>query len=97
VSGSILDYYRGGYDESTIGGNLVFENNTVTDSGEVGGVLIKNRGIVNLELANNTFTNNPVKLIAILWGEKDQKPVGNTISDSGKIEIVQNLKLKLMY
>jgi poly(beta-D-mannuronate) lyase len=97
VSGSILDYYRGGYDESTIGGNLVFENNTVTNSGEAGGILIKNRGIVNLVLKGNSFKNNPVKLIAILWGEKGQKPMGNTISQSGKVEIVQNLKLKLMY
>lgn len=99
ISGSILDYYRGGYDESTIGGNLVFENNTVTNSGasEKDSTLIKNRGIVNVELKNNTFKNNPVKLIAILWGEKGQKPVENTIDNSGKVEIVQNLKLKLMY
>ncbi|WP_133471237.1 chondroitinase-B domain-containing protein [Paraglaciecola marina] len=97
ISSVILDYHRGGYDESTIGGNLVFANNTVTGSGEDGGLLIKNRGIVNLELKNNTFKNNPVKLIAILWGEKGQKPENNTISGSGKIEIVQNLKLELMY
>lgn len=97
VSGVILDYHRGGYDESTIGGNLVFENNTVTNSGESGGLLIKNRGIVNLELKNNSFKNNPVKLVAILWGEKGQKPVNNSFSNSGKVEIVQNLKLELMY
>ncbi|MEP1554645.1 MAG: chondroitinase-B domain-containing protein [Paraglaciecola sp.] len=97
ISGVILDYHRGGYDESTIGGNLVFANNTVTGSGEAGGLLIKNRGIVNVELKNNTFKNNPVKLIAVLWGEKGQKPENNTISGSGKIEIVQNLKLELMY
>lgn len=97
ISGTILEYYRGGYDESTIGGNLVFEDNKVTDSGEKDGLLIKNRGIVNVELKGNTFKNNPVKLIAVLWGEKGQKPVNNVISKSGKIEIVQNLKLKLMY
>ncbi|MEP1382305.1 MAG: chondroitinase-B domain-containing protein [Paraglaciecola sp.] len=97
ISGVILDYHRGGYDESTIGGNLVFANNTVTGSGEAGGLLIKNRGIVNVELKNNTFKNNPVKLIAVLWGEKSQKPENNTINGSGKIEIVQNLKLELIY
>ncbi|MFT2091967.1 chondroitinase-B domain-containing protein [Paraglaciecola sp. 2405UD69-4] len=97
ISGLIIDYHRGGYDESTIGGNLVFENNTVTQSGEENGLLIKNRGIVNLVLKNNTFKNNPVKLIAVLWGEKGQKPVDNQISQSGKVEIVQNLKLELMY
>ncbi|MBJ7880604.1 chondroitinase-B domain-containing protein [Gelidibacter salicanalis] len=99
IKETILDYYRGGYDESTIGGNLVFQNNTVTNSGKLESdqILIKNRGIVNVDFSNNTFKNNPVKLIAVLWGEKDQKPVDNTIENSGKIEVVQNLKLKLMY
>ena len=46
---------------------------------------------------NNTFKNNPVKRIAILWGEKGQEPGENIIINSGKIEVVQNLKLKLMY
>tara|TARA_R110000868_G_scaffold220257_4_gene471456 strand:- start:31872 stop:34118 length:2247 start_codon:yes stop_codon:yes gene_type:complete len=99
IDGVILDYYRGGYDESTIGGILTFKENTVTNSGKAQPehILMKNRGIVNVELANNTFQNNPVKLIAILWGEKGQEPIDNTIINSGKIEIVQNLKLKLMY
>mgnify|MGYP003631919424 CR=1 FL=1 len=99
ISDSILDYYRGGYDESTIGGNLVFKNNTVTNSGKSSSenILIKNRGIVNVDLESNSFLNNSVKIIAILWGEKDQKPVDNSIQNSGTIEVVQNLKLKLMY
>ena len=95
----VLDYYRGGYDESTIGGNLLLKNNTITNSGKDAKdqILIKNRGIVNVLFANNTFKNNPVKVIAILWGEKGQEPGENTISNSGKIEVVQNLELKLMY
>ncbi|MBA6152830.1 chondroitinase-B domain-containing protein [Gelidibacter maritimus] len=99
INETILDYHRGGYDESTIGGNLVFQNNTVTNSGkqEADHILIKNRGIINVDFSNNTFKNNPVKLIAVLWGEKDQKPVDNTIENSGEIQVVQNLKLKLMY
>ncbi|MFC4722612.1 chondroitinase-B domain-containing protein [Geojedonia litorea] len=99
IGGTILDFYRGGYDESTIGGYLKFNENTVTNSGKTqkDQILIKNRGIVNVELSNNTFENNPVKFIAILWGEKGQKPVDNSIKNSGRIEIVQNLELKLMY
>ena len=95
----VLDYYRGGYDESTIGGNLLLKNNTITNSGKASKdqILIKNRGIVNVAFANNTFKNNPVKVIAILWGEKGQEPGENTIINSGKIEVVQNLELKLMY
>ncbi|MDO7173274.1 chondroitinase-B domain-containing protein [Mariniflexile sp. AS56] len=95
----VLDYYRGGYDESTIGGNLTLKNNTFTNSAkaEKDSILIKNRGIVNVEFSKNTFKNNPVKIIAILWGEKGQEPGENTIVNSGKIEVVQNLELKLMY
>lgn len=99
VQKTILDYYRGGYDESTIGGNLVFENNSITNSGksEESEILIKTRGIVNVEFSKNNFTNNPIKLIAVLWGEKDQKPVDNAIKNSGEIKIEQNLKQKMMY
>jgi len=99
ISEVVLDYYRGGYDESTIGGNLTLNNNTFTSCGkaEKDHILIKNRGIVNVDFSNNTFKNNPVKLIAVLWGAKGQKPDNNTIVKSGKIEVVQNLKLKLMY
>ncbi|NER15838.1 chondroitinase-B domain-containing protein [Spongiivirga citrea] len=99
VGENVVNYYRGGYDESTIGGNLVFKNNTVSNCGktEKENILIKNRGIVNVQFANNTFKNNPVKVVAVLWGEKGQKPENNTISNSGEIKVVQNLKLKLMY
>lgn len=99
VQGTVLDYFRGGYDESTIGGNLVFANNTITQSGKksTDNILIKNRGIVQANISGNTFTNNPVKLIAILWGEKGQKPENNQIKNSGEFKVVQNLKMKLMY
>lgn len=99
VKASVLNYYRGGYDESTIGGSLVLKNNTFTNSGEddESGILIQNHGIVNVDFSDNTFTDNAVKEIAVLWGEKGQKPVNNTITNSGEIRIEQNLKQKLMY
>ncbi|WPR72084.1 chondroitinase-B domain-containing protein [Flavobacterium sp. NG2] len=99
IQSSILDYYRGGYDESTIGGNLVFENNTVTNSGkeEPTGILVKTRGIVNVSIAKNSFVNNPVTLIALLWGEKGQAPKDNNIKNSGEFKIEENLKQKMMY
>jgi poly(beta-D-mannuronate) lyase len=99
VQNSILDYYRGGYDESTIGGNLVFKNNTVTNSGksEETGILIKTKGIVNVAISNTNFSNNPVKFIAVLWGEKGQQPLNNTIANSGEFKIEQSIKQKMMY
>ncbi len=99
ISTEVLNYYRGGYDESTIGGTLIFKGNTVKNSGvaQETEVLLRTRGIVNLELANNTFLNNSVKYIAILWGAKGQEPVNNTIKNSGEIKVEENLKQKLMY
>lgn len=99
IQKAILDYYRGGYDESTIGGNLVFGNNTVTNCGqsEPSGILIKTKGIVNVAVSNNAFTNNSVKFIAVMWGEKDQKPINNLISNSGEFKTEQSIKQKMMY
>ncbi|WP_372746130.1 chondroitinase-B domain-containing protein [Lutibacter sp.] len=99
VQKDVLNYHRGGYDESTIGGNLEVTASEFINCGKADktGILLKNRGIVNVTIADNKFTNNPVKLIAILWGEKGQKPGENIITNSGKFEIQQNLKMKLMY
>jgi poly(beta-D-mannuronate) lyase len=99
VKEEVLNYYRGGYDESTIGGSLVFTGNTIKNSGTSTEteILLRTRGIVNVEMANNTFIDNPVKFIAILWGAKGQEPVDNTLKNSGEIKVEENLKQKLMY
>lgn len=99
VKKNVIDYYRGGYDESTIGGNLVVSNSTFTNSGakEDNGILLNTRGIVNVNIENNTFKNNPVKLVALLWGAKNNNHSNNTVQNSGKILVEENLKMKLMY
>jgi len=99
VQNAVINYYRGGYDESTIGGNLVFQKNTVTNCGstETDGILLKTRGIIQVAIEKNTFLNNPVKLIAVLWGEKKQEPKDNVVKNSGEFKTEQNLKLKMMY
>ncbi len=99
VKANVIDYYRGGYDESTIGGNLKIHNSTFSKCGsqEPNGILLNTRGIINVDISNNTFSNNSVKLIALLWGAKNNKHGDNKISNSGKIIVEENLKLKLMY
>ncbi len=99
VESNVIDYYRGGYDESTIGGNLLVTNSTFTNCGakEENRILINTRGIINVDISENTFTNNPVKLIALLWGAKNNSHADNEISNSGEINVEENLKLKLMY
>ncbi len=99
IKQNVIDYYRGGYDESTIGGNLILSNSTFTNCGseEENGILINTRGIINVDISNNTFKNNPVKLVALLWGAKNNSHANNTISNSGKILVENNLKLKVIY
>ncbi len=99
VKQNVIDYYRGGYDESTIGGNLLVSNSTFTNCGakEKNGLLLNHRGIVNVNITKNTFNNNPVKFVSILWGAKNNKESENTYSNSSKIKTEQNLKLTLFY
>lgn len=99
VKSNVIDYYRGGYDESTIGGNLTVSHSTFTNCGskEENGILLNTRGIINVDIANNTFKNNKVKLVALLWGAKNNNHSENEIINSGKIVVEENIKLKLMY
>ena len=99
IASNVVDYYRGGYDESTVGGNLSVTNSTFTQCGakEKNGVLLNTYGIINVAISNNTFTNNGVELVALLWGAKNNTHSNNTIKNSGKILVEENLKLKLFY
>ncbi|WP_422105501.1 chondroitinase-B domain-containing protein [Winogradskyella sp.] len=99
VSKNVIDYYRGGYDESTIGGNLLVANSKFTNCGaeEKNRMLLNHRGIINVNITNNTFENNPVAFVAILWGAKNNVESNNQLINSGHIKTEQNLKLKLMY
>ncbi len=99
IPSNVIDYYRGGYDESTIGGNLLVTNSTFTNCGakEANGILLNTRGIINVDINNNVFKNNRVKLVALLWGAKNNTHSDNEFTNSAKIIVEENLKLKLMY
>lgn len=99
VDANVINYYRGGYDESTIGGNLLVSNSSFEKCGrkQKNGILINSRGIINVNIANNSFENNRVKLVALLWGAKNNTHSNNTVKKSGEIKVVENLKLTLVY
>ena len=99
VQQNVIDYYRGGYDESTIGGNLLITNSTFMNSGasEENRRLLNHNGIHNVNINNNTFKNNKVEFVSILWGAKNNVESNNTIINSGKIKTEENLVQKLMY
>ena len=95
----VINFYRGGYDESTIGGNLLVQNSLFKNCGkkEESRILLKTRGIINVNISDNTFQNNPVKLVALLWGEKNNQHSGNELISSGILRVDQYLKQKLVY
>jgi len=68
-----LDYYRGGYDESTIGGELLI-NHCVFDS--IGTskkeAVLKLSRIMFVKINNSIFANCPVKSPMLLWGLYDK-------------------------
>ncbi|WP_204346802.1 chondroitinase-B domain-containing protein [Psychroserpens algicola] len=99
VKQNVIDYYRGGYDESTIGGNLLITNSTFTNCGEneKNKRLFNHNGIVNVNINNNTFKNNKVKFVSILWGAKNNVESNNTVINSGEIKTEENLVMTLMY
>ena len=99
VASNVIDYYRGGYDESTIGGNLSVTNSTFTRCGgkEPTKILLNHRGIVNVNIANNTFKSNSVKFVSVLWGAKNNTESNNEVVSSGKILTEENIKLTLVY
>ena len=99
IGQNVINYYRGGYDESTVGGNLMVKGNSFMKSGEQEktNILLNTFGIINVELSGNTFQDNKVKLVARLWGAKNNSATNNTIKNSGEIITEQNLPLKLMY
>ena len=99
IQQNVINFYRGGYDESTIGGNLKVENSQFKNCGnlEKRNFLIETRGIINIDISNNTFQHNPVKLIALLWGEKNNQHSGNKIIGPGVFRVDPHLKQKLVY
>ncbi len=99
VAQNVVNYYRGGYDESTVGGNLVIKGSSFTNSGaqQQNRVLLNTYGIINVDISGCTFQNNNVQLVARLWGAKNNSESDNTIENSGEIITEQNLPLKLMY
>lgn len=99
VKENVIDYYRGGYDESTIGGNLLVANSTFTNCGskEKNKRLLNHNGIVNVYITKNTFKNNQVQFVSILWGAKNNVESDNSLTNSGQLRTEENLVMKLMY
>lgn len=73
LSDYALDYYRGGYDESTIGGSLLI-NHCVFDSigNSTKESILKLSRIMFVKINNSIFSDCPVKSSMLLWGLYDK-------------------------
>ncbi|HET9571869.1 MAG TPA: polysaccharide lyase 6 family protein [Bacteroidales bacterium] len=72
----IVDFYRGGTDESTLGGTLKI-NHCVFDAvaTTAGQTIFKLTGIVNVSILNSIISNSPAKTLVNLAGTKNA--IGN--------------------
>ncbi|WP_405412933.1 chondroitinase-B domain-containing protein [Maribacter sp. Asnod1-A12] len=99
IEKNVVNFYRGGYDESTIGGHLSIFNSSFNNCGqyEKTKILLNTKGIINVYLSDNTFKNNAIDYVALLWGEKNNHHKNNILINSGKIKVEEQQKLKILY
>lgn len=89
-SGPLLDIYRGGNDESTLGPQLLFTGNTLTNcSAGNGNALIRLTGVQYSNLFKNRFSRCASDGILIAYKDivrADHRLNGNEFQDSGTIQ-----------
>ncbi|MET0464150.1 MAG: polysaccharide lyase 6 family protein [Chitinophagaceae bacterium] len=87
-NGILLNVYRGGNDESTMGPNLVFEKNRITNCNSDETVpLISLTGVQQTKLLRNTFSNVNPKGVVLHYKDIVRARhllEGNSFMDSGK-------------
>ncbi|WP_233558592.1 polysaccharide lyase 6 family protein [Aquimarina sp. BL5] len=85
-----INYYRGGTDESTLGGKLIVDNSVFSNVGNTEkGTVIRNKGIVSVDIKNSVFEKsykvvNPVNL------KGNKNTISNcVIFDCGTVKITK--------
>ena len=86
--GSILNLYRGGTDESTMGPKLYFTNNKIVNC-HYNAELIKLYGVQLSLLQNNLFRNSNTNKVVVFYEDNvraNHKQKNNKLSNSGTIK-----------
>lgn len=97
TTGAIMNVYRGGNDESTMGPKLFFVNNIIKNA-QHNDALIRLFGVQQSVLQHNRFINANTNKVAILYLDNvraDHKQFNNTLTNSGTItenKFVTNIK-----
>jgi len=84
----VLNYYRGGNDESTVGGNLVVDHCIFTRTGTTEkDMVLQNKGIVNVKITNSVFFDNPKVANPIRLNGKNNSIKNSVIYNSGEMKL----------
>lgn len=84
----VLNYYRGGNDESTVGGNLVVDHCIFTRTGTTEkDMVFQNKGIVNVKITNSVFFDNPKVANPIRLNGKNNSIKNSVIYNSGEMKL----------
>lgn len=87
----VLHYYRGGNDESTIGGNLVIDHCVFSKIGSTEkDFVIQNKGIVNVKISNSVFYDNSKVTNPLRLNGKNNSIKNAVIYNSGEIKLAAN-------
>lgn len=87
----VLHYYRGGNDESTIGGNLVIDHCVFSKIGSTEkDFVIQNKGIVNVKISNSVFYDNSKVTNPLRLNGKNNSIKSSVIYNSGEIKLAAN-------
>lgn len=94
LSDYALDYYRGGYDESTVGGSLAI-NHCIFDSigNGTNDAMLKLSRIMFVKINNSVFSNSTAKSTVVLWGLYN-KITNCCIYNCAKPELTKDAKSK---
>lgn len=84
----VLHYYRGGNDESTVGGNLVVDHCVFTKIGATEkDIVFQNKGIVNVKITNSVFFDNSKVTNPIRLNGKNNSIKSSVIYNSGELKL----------
>ena len=84
----VLHYYRGGNDESTVGGNLVVDHCVFTKIGATEkDIVFQNKGIVNVKITNSVFFDNSKVTNPIRLNGKNNSIKNSVIYNSGELKL----------
>ena len=84
----VLHYYRGGNDESTVGGNLVVDHCVFTKIGATEkDIVFQNKGIVNVKITNSVFFDNAKVTNPIRLNGKNNSIKNSVIYNSGELKL----------